>query len=137
MKRNKMMRLASVLLIAVLLTTSIISGTFAKYVTEDSATDSARVAKFGVVVNAEGNLFGKTYVSAAEGNTSKDSGTITVESSSDTEKVVAPGTEGGMTFSISGTPEVMTAVTIKAEYVNERIHNTVHHPPSSHMSQRD
>ena len=43
MKKNKMMRLASFLLIAVLLTTSVISGTFAKYVTTDAQWDSARV----------------------------------------------------------------------------------------------
>ena len=31
MKKNKMMRLAAILLVCVLMTTSVISGTFAKY----------------------------------------------------------------------------------------------------------
>ena len=50
MKKNFMMRAASVLLVAVMLTTCAISGTFAKYVTSDSGSDFARVAKFGVTV---------------------------------------------------------------------------------------
>lgn len=122
MKKNKIMRLAGVLLIAVLLTTSIISGTFAKYVTTGSVTDSARVAKFGVQVTAGGELFSKTYVNQAGGNTpgtGVGSETITVESASD--KLVAPGTQSsanGLGFSISGTPEVATAVTITAAYVD-------------------
>ena len=53
MRKNKMMRLASGLLVAVLLTTCTISGTFAKYVTSAKADSSARVAKFGVEVTAE------------------------------------------------------------------------------------
>ena len=53
MKKNKMMRAASALLVAVLLTTSVISGTFAKYITEDKGSDEARVAKWGVVIEAD------------------------------------------------------------------------------------
>ena len=58
MKKNKMMRTASGLLVATLLTTSMISGTFAKYTTQDEASDSARVAKWGVTALATGSLFG-------------------------------------------------------------------------------
>ena len=61
MMKNKMMRAASILLVAVLLSTCAISGTFAKYVTTASGTDTARVAKWGVVITANGNLFNKTY----------------------------------------------------------------------------
>ena len=67
MRKNKMMRAASALLVAVLLTTSTISGTFAKYVTQDSAKDVARVAKWGVELQVEGNLFGETYVDEITG----------------------------------------------------------------------
>lgn len=48
MKKNKFMRIASVLLIVTLLSTSVISGTFAKYTTEAEGSDSATVAKWGV-----------------------------------------------------------------------------------------
>ena len=47
MKKNRMMRLASILLVCVLLTTSVISGTFAKYTTSVSSEDKARVAYWG------------------------------------------------------------------------------------------
>ncbi|MCH5316008.1 MAG: hypothetical protein J1E81_08840 [Eubacterium sp.] len=114
MKKNKMMRIASVLLVAVLLSTSIISGTFAKYVTEGSASDSARVAKFGVTVAATGSLFDKTYKTTEntpggstldENFTEPNTAALSVESTAD---VVAPGTKNtdGLTFSVTGTPEV-------------------------------
>ena len=113
MKKNKMMRIASVLLVAVLLTTSVISGTFAKYVTTGEAGDSARVAKFGVVVASEGKLFDWTYA-AATANTpgghaqDTDAAALTVESQG-SDNVVAPGTKSdatGLKLSVTGTPEV-------------------------------
>lgn len=56
MKKNKMLRLASVLLIVVILTTCVIGGTLAKYTTSDSAADTARVAQWGVTVTATWRL---------------------------------------------------------------------------------
>ena len=61
MRKNKMMRLASALLVAVLLTTSVISGTYAKYITENTGSDEARVAKWGVTVTANGDAFETEY----------------------------------------------------------------------------
>lgn len=111
MKKNRMMRLASGLLVAVLATTSMISGTYAKYVTSASASDAARVAKWGVNVVAEGALFATAY--DKDINTPHtESNVITVESHNSSaageKSVVAPGTknETGITFSITGTPEV-------------------------------
>lgn len=109
MKKNNSMRAAGGLMIATMLTTSIVSGTYAKYVTSDSAKDSARVAKFGVTVAASGSLFDTSYENG--------DGTITVVSSTN-EKVVAPGTKSdeALTFSISGKPEVSVNVAIDVEY---------------------
>lgn len=116
MKKNKMMRAAGVLLIAVLLTTSLISGTFAKYVTSGEDSDSARVAKFGVLVTADGSLFSENYYSASEGDNANapatDGATISVHSL-DSTNVVAPGTksdENGLNLSVAGTPEVKVRV---------------------------
>ena len=53
------MRTASGLMIAALLTTSMISGTFAKYTTADAAQDSARAAKWGVNLGISGSLYGE------------------------------------------------------------------------------
>lgn len=68
MKKNKAMRAAGGLFIATMLSTSIISGTYAKYVTGDKVEDTARVAKFGVEVTASGYLFSDTYRDAGNGN---------------------------------------------------------------------
>lgn len=119
MKKNKMMRTASGLLVAVLLTTCIISGTFAKYVTTNDASDTARVAKWGVEITAANDLF-STHYAVGTGNKpashveGEDYTSVTVVSSDETTKLVAPGTEStenGLTFSIKGKPEVATKVT--------------------------
>lgn len=112
MRKNKMMRLASSLLVAVLLTTCVISGTFAKYVTSDSAKDTARVAKWGALITVSGSLFDDSYK-----NTIDSVETVTVEAfnktgTADGDKVVAPGTSGGtLTFGLSGKPEVASKLT--------------------------
>ena len=118
MKKNKMMRIASVLLVAVLLTTSVISGTFAKYITEKESTDTARVAKFGVdlAVTVDGAF--ATEYDADTTATDKLGVAIAktvVASSTDSDNLVAPGTNGDLMASatIEGTPEV--AVNVKQE----------------------
>ena len=110
MKKNVMMRLACFLLVAVLISTSAISGTYAKYVTEASGSDKARVAKWGVEVTAQGSsMFNNEYTNTTNG--------LTVKSEEDDVKVVAPGTNsteagGAAVFTISGKPEVATVVTV-------------------------
>lgn len=119
MKKNKMMRLASAMMVMTLLTTSVISGTFAKYVTQDSASDKARVAKWGVTVIAQNNdMFTTTYKTDA---TVEDATIVDSVVSSTTEKLVAPGTKNanGITFEIKGTPEVACKVAIKVGAVDD------------------
>ena len=90
MRKNKMMRAASGLLVAVLLSTCAISGTFAKYTTSANGTDSARVAKWGfqsatVTLN---DLFKSAY----------DSTTNSTVQSNNNADVIAPGTTNSGTF---------------------------------------
>lgn len=110
MRKNKMMRTASGLLVATLLTTSVISGTFAKYTTSASGTDEARVAYWGFNQSADMNidLFDATY------NNVK---------SADNDNVVAPGTEKTTTFAFgydantsesANAPEVAYKLTVDA-----------------------
>ena len=120
MKKNKMMRIASVLLVAVLLSTCVISGTFAKYVTSASGSDSARVAKFGVVVavNVDG-AFASEYAATADVATGTAIAKTVISSTKDENEnltnVLAPGTAGWLleSVTISGEPEV--AVNVSAE----------------------
>ena len=86
MRKNKMMRLASALLVAVLLTTCAISGTFAKYTTSVTSQDAARVAYWGFQKTNSmdlTNLFLSTYTNVA---------------SEDGKDVIAPGTNGSASF---------------------------------------
>ena len=120
MKRNVMMRLASFLLVAVLISTSAISGTYAKYVTEGKAKDYARVAKFGVVIDMEGDsMFKNEY---ATDDTTNYSGALSVKAENES-LLVAPGTKSdentSAKFSISGKPEVATKVDVKFENVED------------------
>lgn len=110
MRKNKMMRFASGLLAATLLTTSAMSGTYAKYVTVNSGTDKARVAKFGVNIEIadDMNLFQNTYAKDDKTNTNAE----IVNTVSANTRLVAPGTKGQMSFKISGTSEVATAITV-------------------------
>lgn len=124
MKKNKAMRAAGALFVATMLSTSIVSGTYAKYVTSDSASDAARVAQFGVEISATGSLFDKTYFSVENSNSNQPGGNtteanttdgikvLTVESSN-LDKIVAPGTKNtsGLTFTITGKPEVDVKIT--------------------------
>lgn len=115
MKKNKMMRIASVLLIAVLMTTCAISGTFAKYVTSDAGADSARVAKFGVVIEADSfGMFETDY--DTDDDTATFNGTYSVSSATgDRDDLLAPGTSGSFAdIAITGSPEVAVDVAIVA-----------------------
>ncbi|MBR6427468.1 MAG: hypothetical protein IKS28_06555 [Clostridia bacterium] len=114
--KNKMMRIASVLLVAALITTCAISGTFAKYVTKVSGEDSARVAKWGIILGVSGGeAFADKYKTDEVGTTEMPNvyeGEFSVVSSNE-DKVVAPGTssddvEPALTATVVGTPEVAT-----------------------------
>lgn len=108
MKKNKFLKLASGLLMLVLITCCAVSGTFAKYVTTGEANDTARVAKWGIEMSVTGdeNSFSTTYG--------------TTVASVNTDKVVAPGTDGTLfTFSINGTAEVDYALAISFNVVKE------------------
>lgn len=123
MKKNRMMRLASTMLVAVLITTSTISGTFAKYVTSDSGEDSARVAKWGITVTATGSLYGEKYAADTSKITaSEEESVVSVwgKQATDLNKVVAPGTQSdeGFHFDLNGRPEVDALVTVDMEHQN-------------------
>ena len=105
MKKNIMMRLSALLLVAVLLTTCVISGTFAKYTTTGSGSDSAKVAKWGVTVTVAGDT---TAITELDGSAEAHVKTNTGE-------IMAPGTKGKLgNVTISGTPEVAVEVVYTA-----------------------
>ena len=54
MKKNWTMRVALLIVALTLITSCFVGGTFAKYVTGASYEDTARVAKFGVLLSIDG-----------------------------------------------------------------------------------
>ena len=114
MKKNIMMRLASFLLVAVLISTSAISGTYAKYVTADDASDNARVARWGVEFVVEDDGLFTTQYKYKEA-TGIEGVVYSVESKAGGD-VVAPGTSGNAySFYTTGDPEVSYKVTFNAD----------------------
>lgn len=102
-KANKiMMMTVSILLSLVLITSSVMSSTLAKYVTAGSASsNTARVAKWGIAISTAKTNLSSVY---------KKDNEIVVQSSASMNPrtgLLAPGTRGALTyFSISGDPEV-------------------------------
>lgn len=94
MKKNKIMRMASALLVATLLTTSMIAGTFAKYTTSTTGSDKARVAYWGFDQAAATtiDLFDENYTNV------KSTGEV-----DGFTNVIAPGTEKTTDFAFGYT----------------------------------
>lgn len=110
MKKNRVMRFASVILILTLLSTSVISGTFAKYVTKVEGTDTGRVATWGFVSEYGTNevqitdLFKTAYDKNVQG----------------TADVIAPGTTNSASFAFKyagqeAAPEVAYTFAVSVE----------------------
>ena len=123
MKKTKVMRLLSLLLVMTLISTCAISGTFAKYVTRASGEDQARVAKWGVLVTVDGTTFADKYA-ATDAGYLEDGGKYSVVSSVEGEQVVAPGTNseqagGKLVATVKGTPEVAARYTLEGKAVTD------------------
>lgn len=107
MKKNKFLKLASGLLVLCLLTTCVISTTFAKYTTSGDANDTARVAKWGVQITQVVESSGKAFAAEYDKQASGYAGITKSVDSADDADVVAPGTSGILVqFQVTGTPEV-------------------------------
>ncbi len=132
MKKNRMMRLASVLLVCVLLTTSVISGTFAKYTSEATGSDTARVAKWQIDYKANDgtavNIVGNNSISFDLFTTVTDDDAANITAGSDDanvangtgEKIIAPGTGGKFKMTVENKSEVTAkyTITLTAEQKN-------------------
>lgn len=125
MKNMKNVKILCAVMAMVLLTTCVIGTTLARYTTNDSANDTARVAKWGIELAIGGTLFGSDY---AEHNTENGdqivkAGTSHSVSAVDGANIVAPGTKNdvGFRFDLTGTPEVAYEVIVE-DYSNESIY---------------
>ncbi len=106
---KKKMTVICALLALVGITSYSVSGTYAKYVAEASYSDTARVAKWGFKNKTIAiDLFAKSYTTTMSG---QDNATDVV--SSNTDKVVAPGTSGFYIFKLDDNmPETNYELTV-------------------------
>ena len=112
MAKTRSLKIAAFLLVLTLVTSCYVGGTFAKYVVGSQAGASARVAKFGVGITANGSLFASEYASDTPGLTAIANSVVAYNG---TDKLVAPGTKGNaVSFTLSGKPEVAVRVTYSA-----------------------
>ncbi len=120
MKKNRFVKIAVCMAVLSLMTLCVVGTTFAKYTTGGSASDTARVAKWGVTVTMEADpLFKSEYETTVSTYTG-----LAVKSSSAGTNVVAPGTDsfqanGSAVFAITGTPEVAVRVNIALTPVSD------------------
>ena len=114
MKKNAMLKIAAILMVAVLLTTCAVSSTFAKYVTKgNTSTEVGRVALWDVdIVSSATGLFAQKY----ENGTASATGNDVVSVATPVDNVVAPGTSGSasLTATLNGQPEVAFRLTTVA-----------------------
>ena len=120
-KQNKVLKVAALaLLLGIVGYTG--GTTFAKYVsTQNVATESATVAKWGLTATADvTNLFGTEYNNVQDKLASVKSGTngLVVKAATSTGNIVAPGTKGSMTVTFAGQAEVDAVVTFDANLVD-------------------
>ena len=119
MKKTKLMRAALLLLVLTLITSCFVGGTFAKYTTSEKGSDTARVAKWGVEITANGATFAEAYDADTKKVVDAITNSVIAKSvvSAGTDKVVAPGTKGNMVgMTITGTPEVAVRVNYVADF---------------------
>jgi hypothetical protein len=102
MKKNKTMRIASVVMMAALLSTCAISGTFAKYTSASTGKDTARVAKWDIRLGQSEQHMTDEFTFDLF-NTTYDNGAV---KSAGTDNVIAPGTTGSFVINIQNKSEV-------------------------------
>ena len=103
-----------IIAIALLLVLALALGgfTFARYISQGNGSDSATVAKWGWTISADaGSFFGKKYAGQGLSTVTEGDENLSVKASGDSN-VVAPGTTGSFTFSIGGSAEVASKITV-------------------------
>ena len=109
MNKKRLVTLAFILVIVMSVSLSLLAVSYARYRTNSASLDSGRVALWGVTIDVQSNdIFQKVY---------KKSDTTVIVSSN--EEVVAPGTSGQATITITGTPEVSSKFILDFTAINE------------------
>ena len=120
MKKNVMMRIASLLLVAVIVTSCAVSGTFAKYVSTVNGTATASVAKWAFTGNDIDIATDKTFTFDLFATIKDTSDAAEEDVLKDDDKVVkiAPGTSGSFAINLTNASEVNAKYTVDYTVTN-------------------
>lgn len=123
MKKNLAAKLGVMALVLTLVTSSLVSGTYSKYVSTSSGTSSAKVAKFDFDLNAGG-----TNIGIATDNTTihlfdyaTDSGVLGNGQEADGTRLIAPGTNGSFVVAINNKSEVKVSTAVVLTETNSGV----------------
>ena len=121
MKKNRLFVLGIITMFVAILSLTLVSGTMARYTSEISGSDTARVAKWSVLVenvdaaeenNFTINLF-KTII-----DTKNDDVETDVKPGNGTDQIIAPGTKGSFEINLKNASEVTAAYAIDFTVTN-------------------
>lgn len=103
---NKLVKFTAFVLLITLLALVLVSGTFAKYTSSADGEDSARVAKWSILVGEKDITKATDKVTFNLFDTIKDSDGATEDDVKSNDKVIAPGTSGSFALDIKNESEV-------------------------------
>ena len=113
MEKNKTMKMISITLLVVMIALILVSGTYAKYTSSATGSDSARVAKWAFNVGGT-DIASNTFkfdlfktIKDSDGNEEND------VVSANGDKVIAPGTSGSFDISLENKSEVSAKYGVK------------------------
>ena len=117
MEKNKTMKMVSITLLLVMIALVLVSGTYAKYTSSASGSDSAQVAKWAFNVGGT-DITTKTFTFSLF-STIKDSDGTSTEDDVATGKIIAPGTSGSFDIELENKSEVSAKYGINFTITNE------------------
>ncbi len=131
MKKNKVIRLLSIMLILTMATTSVVGGTLARYTTTVSGTDSVRVAQFGY--KATDGTISYTTDTAAAIDIFEDLKTDATGTIADTNGLIylAPGVYGSFEIVLDGTDSDVDIEMLGSTVVAASNTSTIYLDPAS------
>ena len=119
MKKNKVMRFASCLLVLAIMTTCAISATFAKYTTTARGSSAATVARWSFTVNGQQIVTANPSINFNLFTTVNDTKDSTPTKESDVaDGKIAPGTCGSFELKLANNSEVNALYSIQLSELN-------------------
>lgn len=122
MEKNKVSKLVAVVLLLVMIALVLVSGTYAKYTSSASGSDTARVAKWSFTVGEDNITTSDSFKFDLFKTINEEDGSK-VETdvvSANSDKVIAPGTSGSFDLELTNDSEVTAQYAIDYTVTNEK-----------------